>query len=126
MGPRGMRQDEAGHSGKEVPTLVRLRGEGSAWDCVAAEPLRRRSSSATSDVGLLTPSGSRNKPPATWRFSVPLTPGRLPLSPKAGQDKAFDAGQDFRGKVSGHSLSRGARAGLLRRLALRIKEGCLK
>ncbi|KAK8380368.1 hypothetical protein O3P69_016752 [Scylla paramamosain] len=126
MGPRGMRQDEAGHSGKEVPTLVRLRGEGSTWDCVAAEPLRRRSSSATSDVGLLTPSGSRNKPPATWRFSVPLTPGRLPLSLKAGQDKSFDAGHGSHGKASGHSLSRGARAGLLRRLALRIKEGCLK
>lgn len=126
MRPGGMRQEVAGHSRHEVATVVRLRGEGGTWDCVAAEPQRRRSSSVTSDTGLLTPFGHRAPTPATWRFSVPLSPGRLPLSLRTSPEKIFGGVKEVRGKGPGHGLSRGTRAGLFRRLALRFKESCLK
>lgn len=122
----GRRQRAAAGSGVDgVATVVRLRGEGGAWDCVAAEPQRRRSSSVASDTGLLTPCGHRDPPPATWRFSVPLSPGRLPsVLSRAGTEKILDGEHEARS--GGQGEARSSSPGLLRRLALRMKEMCLK
>lgn len=120
-----MQGEVAGYTGGEVATLVRLRGDSGAWDCVAAEPQRRRSSSAASDTGLLTPCGHRDPTPATWRFSVPLSPGRLPLAlSKTSPEKIPSGTQEARG--AGQGGPRCTRPGLLRRLVLRMKEVCLK
>lgn len=125
MQPGRMQRANTGYCGGEVATVVRLRGEGSAWDCVAAEPQRRRSSSATSDTGLLTPCGHRDPTPAAWRFSVPLSPGRLPLAlSKTSPDKTLGGAHEP--LASGQGGSRDSRPGLFRRLALRMKEVCLK
>lgn len=116
----------AGCSGGEVATVVRLRGEGGAWDCVAADPQRRRSSSAASDTGLLTPCGHRDSIPATWRFSVPLSPGRLPLAlSRTSPENIFSGAQEAFGAGKGEPRG-GTEPGLFRRLALRMKEVCLK
>lgn len=115
-----------GCSGGEVATVVRLRGEGGAWDCVAADPQRRRSSSAASDTGLLTPCGHRDPTPATWRFSVPLSPGRLPLAlSRTSPENIFGGAQEAFGAGKGEPRG-GIEPGLFRRLALRMKEVCLK
>ena len=121
-----MRQEAAGNNGLEVATVVRLRGDNGAWDCVAAHPQRRRSSSVTSSKALLTPSGTRVPSPATWRFSVPLSPGRLPLNLRTNPDKIFGGVQEDLRKGSSEGFSRGTSAGLFRRLAIRMKEVCLK
>lgn len=123
---RKQRAAAAGYGGGEVATVVRLRGEGGAWDCVAADLQRRRSSSAASDTGLLTPCGHRDPTPATWRFSVPLSPGRLPLAlSRTSPENILGVTQEARGAAKGEKRG-GAPPGLLRRLALRMKEVCLK
>ncbi|KAK8740765.1 hypothetical protein OTU49_002691, partial [Cherax quadricarinatus] len=131
--------------GSSVDTLVQLRGQSGdsgAWDCLVAhsDPVkRRRRSSSASVTGLLTPPTTRfstlSEPPS-WRLAVPLAaPTRRPhtyiggraMSKTTERKVVVVAGTSGQGsKVGVETRYQVTKVGAFRRLALRIKECCLK
>nr|XP_045596108.1 ATP-sensitive inward rectifier potassium channel 12-like isoform X3 [Procambarus clarkii]XP_045596109.1 ATP-sensitive inward rectifier potassium channel 12-like isoform X3 [Procambarus clarkii] len=141
--------EQTNSGGSSVDTLVQLRGQSGdsgAWDCLVAEdrdPVkRRRRSSSASVTGLLTPTTrfSTLSEPPSWRLAVPLAaaPPRAPLSsmPAGGRQVvvvvAGTSGQLAKvakgAKVAkvGDDTYHVTKAGFFRKVALTLKECCLK